>query len=234
MADPVLVDLTESFNETNDNSPDIAYPAHNAGDLLVINFACDGARTLSLDQTGPNGETLTLVGQNQNSCGGALLYWVATGSASSGTVGVTLSGLDQWAAVCGRVPAGDFNAASPISVFNVATQTTDSPTSAALTAPSDAGGQVALLVANDFGAAGTAASGWTKEYEYDSLTTGNLLFTRDAATSSSESVGSATFTISPSRPLVAITYIISPASASGSRRREWFKSHKRQAVSNFF
>lgn len=207
-ATPVIEagDCTVSGSNTAGTSWAVSHPAAAAGDLLIFCVAWDDSTAVTsvTAPTGPNGETLTSIegpiASNSTEVRCQAWYTVATGSWSAGTLTFTPGASESWSATVIKVPAGEFDAATPIgadsssSSANTTDTTVDSPAYSA--GASDGGGRLVWFAAVDADPlSATAPSGWTIRQRQDLGAVAHGIATRDAAVTDSESIASATWSI---------------------------------------
>jgi hypothetical protein len=196
---------TNSGNDTATTSWAISRPAQAAGDLIICLLASDAYVEHQTLPGGPNGETAITI---TNTFGGSaqrmsIWYWVASAAATAGTVTVTPSATEQWTATVVRVPAGEFDATTPIHDFGTAGRVNRSTntlivSSAAVTVPTGAGDEDARLcfwAAIDREATDSTPTGWTNHANIDRGQVGGVFATRDAAVYEGEEVPSYEWTI---------------------------------------
>lgn len=214
MAAPLIevADCTESGNNTATTSWAVSYPAYASGDLLCFHVASDANVTHDWSATGPNGETVVTI---SDSYGGtaqriSAFYFVGSATTSAGTFTVTPSATEQWTAVVVKVPAGEFDSTTPVQ----ATIGSDNVTTAAeglatptWTAGAKSDGRIVVAAAIDTLTTSAAPTGWTALIQRDRGAVGIMVGVRDAGTTSSESIASATFTKSSETHSV-IGYVI--------------------------
>lgn len=192
-------DCTESGNNTATTSWAVSYPAYVSGDLLVFHVASDANVTHDWPATGPNGETInTIVDSTGGTAQRASGFWFV-GSATTGasTLTVTPSATEQWTAVVLKVPAGEFDATTPIQTNTGTANDTTADTSwdtPAWTADATADGRVVCFAAHDVVTTTATPAGWTTLIARDRGAVGCTLGARDAANTASESIASASFT----------------------------------------
>jgi len=202
MAAPLIEagDCTESGNNTASTSWAISRPAQSTGDLIIICLCSDADVTHGTLPGGPNSETAVTI---TNASGGtsqriSVWYWKATGANSSGTVTVTPSASEQWTACAVRVPAGEFDATTPIGASQTANDTDAdnvAQTPAFSAGATDWGGTVCAWIGTDVVAVTAAASGWTLRATEDRGAMGGAFLTRDKYTQGGESIAAADHTI---------------------------------------
>jgi hypothetical protein len=205
-------DCTESGNNTASTTWNVTYPAFVSGDLLVFHVASDADVTHNWPATGPNGETINTI---YDSVGGtaqrASAFWfVGSATTATGSVAVTPSATEQWTGAVLKVLAGEFNASTPIQT-NTGTAN-DTSADAAASTPSwttdaTAGGRAVVWFAIDAVQATAAPSGWTIIASEDRGATGGTLGVRTAATTASETIASADFTLATETD-TSIGYVI--------------------------
>jgi hypothetical protein len=214
---------TGSGNNTTSSSWAVSHPAASAGDLLIFNVGWDDSVTTSglTAPSGPNGETSVLI-EDVRASGSAtavrskVVYYIATGSWSASTITFTPSASEQWSAVVIKVPAGEFDASTPIGADNYRASTAaGAPSLPSLTAgASDGGGTVVGFLTSDTDNADSSVSGWTSRANTDRGAVGVNLWTRDSAATNNESISAATgWTHPSSREWVSNIYIVRPAVA---------------------
>lgn len=222
MAKPNLLSPTDSGNVNSTGTWNPEYPAYEDGDLVVLAFASDGSSVThgTLPTTGPNGETITAFGANTNNggSGGPVvtgLRWIGSATTATGSLTITPSGNEQWAAMGFKVAAGDFDAADPVDDFQTSGSSTgiNHVPSAAVTATAIDGLVVAWLCPDTDPITATP-TGWTDQGDFDAGSVQCLLSARDAGTTASESVPVAQWTIANDNS-TSFTMIIKAATGSG-------------------
>jgi hypothetical protein len=198
---PVIeaADCTNSGNNTSTSSWDLDRPAYSAGDLLIFNLASDNSISHSHNwpSTGPDGETIVTVydsvgGPNQLA---SVFYYIATGAQSAGTLTVTPTAAEQWTATVVRIPAGEFNATTPIdssATNNITTAEADATSPSWTVTAADA--RVCVWFSIDITVTTATPAGWTTHAEVDRGAIGGTFATRNAGTTASESIAAATWT----------------------------------------
>lgn len=199
MAAPLIeaADCTESGNNTASTSWNVARPAQADGDLLIAILASDANVTHTFP-SGPNGETMESIVASYGGTAQRLSvrWWIANGAAAAGSLTVTPSATEQWTAIVAKVPAGEFDATTPIGASQPANHTVaaaNATMEAFSAGASDGGGRLCFAVAMDTVTLGSAPSGWTHRITRDRGACGVALSTRDAETSHSESIPSVDF-----------------------------------------
>jgi hypothetical protein len=220
VAAPVIeaADCTESGNNTATTSWAVSYPAYVSGDLLCFHVASDANVTHNWSATGPNGETVVDISDSYGGSAQRISAFYFVGSATTGasTFTVTPSATEQWTAVVVKVPAGEFDSATPVqATIGSANVTTAAANLATPTwnAGAKADGRIVVAAAIDTLTTSAAPSGWTALIQRDRGAVGIMVGVRDAATTASESVASATFTKSSETHSVIGYVINAPALA---------------------
>jgi len=214
---PVIeaADITGSGNNTAETSPDIAYPAHNAGDLLIQVLVSDADAAHTAKPTGPNGEATTSIVFNSdpgvNGPHLSVMWWIASANTGAGSL-IWAIDSEQWDGQTIRVPAGEFDPDDVIeAISSVGSSDTDS---AVATMPSfvvtKADCRVICVggVDADPMDAAYAPTGWTGRYNNDRGAVSSFCATRDAATTASETVAAADFGINPTDSYSCIGFAI--------------------------
>lgn len=216
---PVIetADITGSGNNTAETSPDIAYPAHNLGDLIIQVLVSDAdAAHTSPGANGPNGETINTICFNQETGGAngphlSVVWWVASANTAAGNQVWTIAS-EQWTGFTIVVPAGEFYATTPIgTISNLGYNNSDAATAdmPAFT-PNRSGGRVVVVggVDTDPMDASYAPSGWTGRYTLDRGAVSCFCATRDALSVASTEVAAASFGINPSDSYTCIAFVV--------------------------
>lgn len=213
-------DITESGNNTASGSWAVSYPAASTGDLLIFNIAWDDSTntTTLTAPSGPNGETAVVISDvtasANTACRGKVVYYIATGSWSASTLTFTPGASEQWTAAVIKVPAGEFNASSPIGATNTnpSTGTTDPLATPSLSVGSDeGGGRVVAFFAVDAEDPDGSMTGWTMRADRDRGAVGLGIYTRDDLATASESISEATGLTKPTNvDWVSFAYVVKP------------------------
>lgn len=222
---PVIeaADVTESGNNTASASWAISHPAASTGDLLIWCVGWDDSTTTTglTQPSGPNGETISnieaVAASSSTSVRGKVMYTVATGAWSAGTLTFTPSASEQWSAQVIRVPAGEFDSSTPIGAHNnLPSSTTGNPTTPTLTAgASDGSGTLIAFVVGDTDNADGSITGWTSLANTDRGAVGVNALRRDLAVSNSESVSAETgLTYPAGRDWVSFNFVVRAPSVS--------------------
>jgi hypothetical protein len=197
-------DCTQTGNNTAQDPWAVGYPNASTGDLLIFCLGWDDSTNVTgvTPPAGPNGETFqvirTVFADSGTTVRGYVGYYIATGAWTASTLSFDPSASEQWGAVCIRVPAGEFDATTPIGA--VGSATTDSAGSNIATPAFSAGSGdgngrlVVWLVVDDDPITGTP-TGWTQRSYTDIGALSVNVATRDAAVTASESIGSVNFTV---------------------------------------
>lgn len=211
---------TESGNNTASTSWAITQPTASTGDLIIFNVSWDDSTNTTglTPPSGPNGETavniVDVTADSGTNVRGKIVYYIATGAWSAGTLTFTPSASEQWTAVVIKVPAGEFDPSTPIgpNTNTTSSTSTSTPSLPSLTAGStDAGGTVVGFMACDVDDPDGTITGWTERASTDRGATGLGLWTRDATATNSESISAATGATFPiARAYVGFIFIVRP------------------------
>jgi hypothetical protein len=209
---------TESGNNTASGSWAVSTPAAVAGDLIIVNIGWDDSTSTTglTPPAGKNSETAVVVEDvrvsSNTSVRGKIVYYICTGTWTAGTITFTPSASEQWSAVVIKVPAGEFDATTPVGADNYfeSTTTDATPDLPSLTAGStDGSGTVVGFMVGDVDDADGTITGWTSRASTDRGAVGVDLWTRNAAATDSESISAATGATYPSaRDYVSFIYIV--------------------------
>ena len=202
-------DITSS-NCTNSGSDsqssytwDVSFPAWEAGDLIIFHAVAGSKNVTSLTKpTLPDGEAwTTLTNGYFVQIDGVpiwIAYFVAGGARSATTRAFTANTYERWTATVVKVPAGEFNATTPLGAYavnGVGASTSSVSTAAFSVGASDGGGRLcAWLGINQDPVTGTPA-GWTDQAMVDRGVCVGCLSTRTADTEDSEAIPSYSWTI---------------------------------------
>lgn len=225
---PVLLGTEISGTNTDSSSFAATNPAYSVGDLVLVFVMNDGGtdRVGTVSVTAPNAETVTqeqapVSDGNAGTTGHTIsaFSYVATSAESSGAnitcaISGGLSAVEQFTVVVMVFDAGTFNPTTRL-VNKSHTFSTGGETfmnSAAFSAAT-ADGRVVFVAARAFDAVDTTPAGWTQRANTDPGALPGYAATRDALTTSAESVAAATFSDSAldSRAYSALTVVVSPA-----------------------
>lgn len=196
-----------------------SYPAHSSGDLIVQTCTVDATPYANYPSAGPNGETIVGIAQNvtpaSNTQTVTAWYWIATANTTAGSLSFNLTASEQTSGETFVIPAGEFDATTPISNINTNTQsngTTGQVVSAGFTA-TNADGRVVMVggVDADPMTASYAPSGWTGLITHDQGAVSSVVAYRNALTTASESVASATFGVNAGDTTSSVVFVINPA-----------------------
>jgi hypothetical protein len=211
-------DCTNSGNNTASTSWDLDRPAYSAGDLIVFCLCSDGGVTHDWPATGPDSETIVSLVDSE---GGAttrssVFYYIAGGAQSAGVLTVTPSATEQWTATVFRVPAGEFNATTPIetSAWDYPGANSATPTLPALTAGPADGRVVGWFGVDTDDIDPPAPSGWSIITTVDRGAVGGTLVSRDAGTTAAESVASSVWSIPVAGRHTSISFIVNAPSGA--------------------
>jgi len=199
-------DFTITNNNSIRTSHDVDYPSYVAGDLLVMVLAVDSDPTLTDPTAGPDSETLFI--ENTSSSPGdqgpmiGIIGWIGGSTQSTGSLNWTTSESRAGQGVVLKVPAGEFDATTPLGAIGWggnATNSSDLPTPAWSAGSTDgtAEGQIVVFLTNDSNDAQSGEpAGWSALMnQTESLTMVGSQVTRDAAVTNSESISSVNYTI---------------------------------------
>lgn len=214
----MALSYTSSGNNTASSSWAVSNPAASAGDLLIFHVGWDDSTTTTglTPPAGPNGEAAVVIEDvrvsSSTAVRGKIVYYVATGTWSAGTITFTPSASEQWSAVVVKVPSGEFDPTTPIGADNYfeSTTTDSTPNLPSLTAgATDGGGTVVGFMVGDADNPDGTITGWTSQANTDRGAIGVGLWTRDTTATDSESISAATGATFPSaRDYVSFIYII--------------------------
>lgn len=199
---PVIeaADCTVSGSNTAAASWAVSHPAASTGDLLIFYIAWDDSTTTTgvTAPSGANGETLTAINatpitDSSTETRAKAWYCVATGSWTATTKTFTPSATESWSATVVKVPAGEFDAATPIgtTATRASTAVTDTNVlSAAMTAgASDGGGALLWFAGVDTDPlGGTNPTGWTILQSQDLGAVAHGVAVRNTEVTDSESI----------------------------------------------
>ena len=198
---PTTDQATESGNNTEQATWAVSYPNASTGDLIIFGISWDDSTTTTdvSEPAGPNSEVLSEV--NATPCVSSstevrakVWYTIATGTWTASTLTFTPSATESWSAAVLVIPAGQFDATTPIgaSTTNASAGSETAIVSAAFSAGStDGGGRVFAWTAADADPQ-TLAADWTQIANQDLGAVTHGMFTRDAVVSDSESIAADT------------------------------------------
>lgn len=194
-------DATSTGNNTASASWAVGYPNASTGDLLIFCISWDDstATTDVSEPAGPNGETLSEVNATPATDSGTTVrckvwYTKATGTWTASTLTFTPSASEQWTASVIRVPAGEFDATTPIGASDTegVTGTGANVQHGAFSAgASDGSGKLCVWTATDANPQ-TVAAGFSQVANVDRGAVAGGFYTRDTAVSDSESFSATT------------------------------------------
>jgi len=216
-------DCTGSGSNVTSTSLSVAYPAYVSGDLLVLHLSLWTTGNTITVPSGPNGETLSTLVNSYSSAAAdgpalVIVYWIGSGTVGSGNLAITASEANtRWEGCVVKVPAGEFNSTTPISAtYGTDSQSSDTtaPATKAFTTGSDtAQGKLCGWIGVDQDPLTGTASGWTVLYRNDRGRASAQLTVRDAATTASEAVSAAAYSIAGDS-WASVTYVIRPPATS--------------------
>lgn len=199
----------------------ISHNAYVLGDLVIFHLASDTAGvTHTLPSTGPNGETIT-VHINDHAPGGGgpnISVWSFIGSATTaaGTVTVTPSAAEAMASASVVVKAGEFNVTTPIEAFNTGGNSANSTSAPSpVLSGTNPDGTVLVFISVDSKTITASPSGWTDLGTADQGQVLGLISVRDAATTTSETIASASWTIATTGDTSSTSGLVVNAPAGG-------------------
>lgn len=215
---PDGADGTESGNNTATNSWDVSTPDASTGDLLIFGISWDDSTntTVVTAPAGPNGETLIPINATPEASSGTAVrtqawYTKATGTWTAGSLTFTPDALEQWTAVVLLVPAGEFDATTPIGATTTEASALGTETdvnSGAFTAgASDGGGRLFAFTAADADPQ-TVAADWTEIDHQDRGAVSAGLYMRDVAVSNSESISADAVSTIASGAWASVSFIV--------------------------
>jgi hypothetical protein len=198
---PVIeaADCTVSGSNTAQATWAVSHPAAATGDLLIFYVAWDDsvATTAVTAPAGPNGEVMAAVNttpitDTATETRAKAWYVVATGSWTATTKTFTPNATETWSATCIKVPAGEFDSASPVGASNTRTTTGTADTAAlspAFTAgASDGSGTLVWCASVDADPLATTVTNWTVLQRQDLGDVAHGVAVRVAAVTDSESI----------------------------------------------
>lgn len=199
-------DWTQSSSNVSSTSLSVSHAAYADGDLVLVCLAYWQDNNNTTDVTapsGPNGETFTVIDSNYGhgtinaDTNNMFLGWfIGDGAASAGSMTFTSNDATRFDAGVCVVPAGEFDATTPVSSSDG--QTTgagSSPTVPAFTTGSDdSGGKIIAWITLDQDPISGLPTGYTTMINSDSGRVSHYIGARDTAAGNSESVSSFTVT----------------------------------------
>ncbi|MCW5668145.1 MAG: hypothetical protein KIT86_00700 [Hydrogenophaga sp.] len=221
---PLESNVVESGNNTASTSWAVSHPAAVAGDMLLFHLAWDDSTTVSTvtAPSGPNGETATViagpVASNSTEIRIEAWRYIATGSWSASTRTFTPAASEQWTAAVLKIPAGEFDASTPIGAASTAASAGVAETAVLSPAYSlgstDGGGRlISFLAADDDPFTGFAAH-WSTHSNVDRGAVAGLLASRDFETTNSESAAAGTWNIAGDS-WASLAYVVRKAADAG-------------------
>lgn len=231
-------DCTQSGSNTAQATWAVSVPNAGTGDLLIFRLLWDDSISTAdaAEPTGQNGETLNELNATPvvgSPAGGNAIrtkvWWTkTTGAWTAGTITFTPTATEQWAATVVRVPAGEFDATTPIGAFGTRGSTVETDSSAASPAfsagASDGGGTVLWFAGVDSAGLGAVDSGWTDIQNQDIGAIAQGTAVRTADVTNSESIASASWALTLADDWASIALIVRPAAAGGTTRGRPFGS----------
>lgn len=210
-------DVVSNGNNTAETTPNISYPAHSLGDLIiqVLLSDADAAHT-NPGATGPNGETINTICFNQETGGTngphfSVVYWVASANTIAGDQ-IWLIASEQWVGMTIVVPAAEFYATTPIGTIGTLGYNDSDAGTADMPAftPNRSGGRVVCVGGADTDpmAADYDPVGWTGLRTQDIGAVSCFCAVRDALSVASEEVALAAFDISGADSYCCIGFMV--------------------------
>lgn len=214
-------DCTLSGSNTEQATWAVSVPNAAVGDLLLFNIAWDDSvnNTDVSPPSGPNGETISTIAGPTASASTEIRIkaWrtIATGTWTAGTITFSPNATESWSATVARIPAGEFDASTPIGASSTAASTGTAESavnSPAFTAgATDGFGLLCAFMAADADPITAAPAGWSQLLSDQDLgAVAHNFDTRNAAVTNSESISAASWTIA-SDSWASLAYIVRPA-----------------------
>lgn len=210
-------DATQSGNNTASGSWAVNHPAASAGDLLIFCISWDDstATTDVAEPAGPNSEVLTEVNATPATDSGTTVrckvwYTIATGAWGASTRTFTPTASEQWTAAVIKVPAGEFDAVTPIGASDTegVTGTGANVQHGAFSAGgSDGSGKLCVWTATDTNPQ-TVAGGFTQIANTDRGAVAGGFFTRDTVVSNSESFSATTVSTQTAAGWSTVAFVV--------------------------
>lgn len=206
---PVIeaADSNVSGSNTAAASWAVTTPAAVSGDLLIFYIAWDDstATTGVTAPAGKNSETLTAINatpatDSSTETRAKAWYCVCTGTWTAGTITFTPSATESWSASVVKIPAGEFDAGTPIGATATSAATGTADTNVVSTAfsagASDGGGALLWFAGVDTDPlSATPPTGWSILENQDLGAVAHGVAVRTADVSNSESIASANWAI---------------------------------------
>lgn len=211
-------DATTSGNNTAQASWAVSVPNASTGDLLIIGIAWDDSTTTTdaTEPAGQNGETLLEVNATpatdaSTETRAKVWYVKCTGAWTAGTITFTPSATESWSAICVRVPAGEFDATTPIGAAATSAATggaeTNVNTAAFSAGGTDGSGKLCVFASADADPQ-SVASGFSSVGTQDLGAVTHGFFTRDTAVSNSESISATAAATIASDSWAAVSFVV--------------------------
>ena len=229
---PVFLSSETSGINSAETTFDATHPAYSTGDLVITVVAIDRdvaqitpiTLTTTADvATGPDGETLriakalsdnTAAGTGGTGANSLIIFdYTALADRASGAnlrLSMGQANGDAWTIAVLVFEAGTFNPTTPISDVTTAIGEAETAMASPTTTATNANGVVVFAAAVDFDDTASTPAGWTKRAEFDIGAQAVCVFTRDALTTASEIVASASFPINGTEGWVGSTFVINP------------------------
>ena len=209
---PTITSATGTADATAGTTVAAAYPATvAAGDLLIWVVAKDDDATGITDTTG--GLNVIANGNSETGTDGVCLFvgWEIADGSEGGTTRTFTGDSEEWQTYCVRILAGEFDASNPIdSAGTLNGGTSGEAITDAFTCVRP-GGLVIACGAVDIDPmdATFSPTGWTDVADNDAGEVTAWVSRRDAATTTAETVASATFGINASDANTCIAFVVS-------------------------
>lgn len=200
MAAPVPSTFVNSGDGAATTSWAVTHPAYSAGDLILFHIVSDSTPTHNWGATGPDGETVFTIVDSHTASNAervSAFGYVAAAARAQSTFTVTPSSAEQWTATVLLIPAGEFNAATPIDSVvgtggNSSTSGPNAPTPAWTTSSAVTSGRPIVWLGVDTDPIGTSTGPaiWSQLTTVDRGAVSGTLGYRNAAAGPSESIAS--------------------------------------------
>lgn len=217
---PDGADGTESGNNTASTSWAVSYPNAAAGDLLIFGISWDDSTSTTdvAEPAGPNGETLSEINatpavSSNTAVRAKVWYTKATGTWTASTLTFTPTASEQWTACVVIIPAGEFDATTPIGANTTAVSAgateTDVLSAAFSAGASDGGGRVFCWTSVDADPQ-TGAADWTVIDNEDRGAVSGAMLTRDAVVTDNESIAQDVVTTIAGGDWCSVSFVVRP------------------------
>lgn len=220
-------DVTHTSITSGTTSPAIDYPAYSSGDLIIQQLVTDSDPTHTLPSAGAGSETIIAIADSRvGTVAGpriSVIYYIATSGQSAGSLTWGSSESETHSGETVVVPAGEFDADDPIDAIS-AIGKQESSSGSTITMPSFSATSVADGLVVMMGGVDSdpmddpfSPAGWTDLVGAgrDDGSQNSYISTRDAATTSSETIAAASFGINSGDTAICIGYVIRAGSGGG-------------------